>query len=205
MGGVLIWIVADSVVKGSETLTSFRQAIRFNEIGFNVNDTMIWRKDSFSFPENIRYPQAFEYMFVFSKGKPKTVHLLRDRKNKWAGSKIHGTYRQKDGTTTPRGERWTDSGGIKEYGFRHNVWDVHVEHTHETNHPAVFPKQLASDHIKTWSDEGDVVLDPFMGSGTTALSAIENKRHYIGFEIAQEYVDIANKRIWDATAQMSFL
>lgn len=201
-GGVVVWIVSDAVVNGSETGTSFRQALFFMECGFNLNDTMIWRKDSFSFPESVRYPQNFEYMFIFSKGVPSVYVAIRDRENKCVGLKIHGTYRKKDGTTTPRGERWTDAGGIKEYGIRFNVWDIPSVKNNTTGHPAPFPVQLARDHILTWSRENDVVLDPFMGSGTTAVAAVETNRRYIGFEISEEYVAVANERVGRAYYQI---
>lgn len=194
-GGVVVWIVADGTMKGSETGTSFRQALFFMHCGFLLNDTMIWEKDSFSFPESVRYPQVFEYMFIFSKGRPKTFNPIRDRKNKHYGMAIHGTYRQKDGSTIPRGERWTDNGGVKEYGFRFNVWNIPAEHNNKTGHPAVFPEAIALDHIRTWSNKGDVVLDIFLGSGTTAIASIRLERHYIGFEISDEYFEIASKRI----------
>lgn len=194
-GGVVVWIVADGMIDGSETGTSFKQALYFKDIGFNLHDTMIWQKDSFTFPESTRYPQNFEYMFVLSKGKIKTFNPIKDRQNKYTGAKIHGTYRQKDGSTTPRGERWTDEGGIKEFGTRFNVWEMPSEKSNKTGHPAVFPKALAKDHIISWSNENDVVLDPFMGSGTTAVACIETGRHYIGFDISQKYCEIAKKRI----------
>ena len=197
-GGVIVWIVNDGTIKGSESGTSFKQALYFKECGFNLHDTMIWKKDSFTFPESTRYPQNFEYMFVFSKGKIKTFNPIKDRKNKHVGMKIHGTYRQKDGTTTPRGERWTDEGGIKAFGTRFNVWEMPTVKANKTGHPAVFPMQLAKDHISSWSNEGDIVLDPFFGSGTTVIAAIELKRHYIGFEISEEYFEIACKRLDDA-------
>ena len=194
-GAIVVWIVNDATKNGSETGTSFKQALYFKEVGFNLHDTMIWKKDSFSFPEAKRYPQNFEYMFVFSKGKPKTFNPIKDRKNKCAGMKIHGTYRQKDGNTIPRGERWTDEGGIKEFGTRFNVWEMPSEKANKTGHPAVFPLQLAKDHIFSWSNEGDIILDPFLGSGTTAIAAVETNRHYIGFEISEEYFNICCSRL----------
>ena len=203
VGGVLVWIVSDAVIQGSETGTSFRQALYFMDVGFNLNDTMIWKKDSFSFPEAVRYPQNFEYMFCFSKGKPKTFHPIKDRKNKHTGMMIHGTYRQKDGSTTQRGERWTDNGGIKEYGTRFNVWEISAEHNNKTDHPAVFPVDIPKDHILTWSNKGETVLDPFMGSGTTAAACIETGRRYIGFEISKDYCEIARKRLDETAYQMS--
>lgn len=201
-GGVVVWIVSDGVIDGSETGTSFKQALGFMRAGFNLHDTMIWHKDSFSFPESNRYPQTFEYMFVFSKGKPKTFNAIRDRKNKCFGMEIHGTYRQKDGTTIKRGQRWSDEMGIKERGIRHNVWDFPSEKNNKTGHPAVFPLSLAESHIRTWSNKGDVVLDPFLGSGTTALAAIETGRRFVGIEISSEYMQIAKQRIDESMAQI---
>lgn len=202
VGGVVVWVVSDGTVNGSETGTSFKQALYFKDIGFNLHDTMIWKKDSFSFPEAVRYPQNFEYMFCFSKGKPKAFNPIKDRKNKHTGMMIHGTYRQKDGSTTPRGERWTDNGGIKEYGTRFNVWEISAEHNNETGHPAVFPVGLARDHILSWSNEGDTILDPFMGSGTTGLASLELNRDFIGIEISEEYFQIAKHRIENAQIRM---
>ena len=192
-GGVVVWIVGDATIKGSESGTSFKQALYFKEIGFNLHD-MIWEQDSMSFPDAIRYGQIFEYMFIFSKGKPKTINKIADRKNKHAGIKTHGTSRQKDGSTKPKGY----AREIKEFGERFNVWKMPAEKANKTGHPAVFPLQLAKDHILSWSNEGDIVLDPFLGSGTTALAAIELKRHYIGFEISEEYFEIACKRLDEA-------
>lgn len=196
-----MWIVSDGTVNGSETGTSFRQALFFKQIGFNIHDTMIWSKGSFSFPESNRYPQSWEYMFVLSKGKPHVFDAIKDRKNKRVGMKIHCTYRQKDGSITPRGERWTDEGGIKEYGTRFNLWEIPPVHSNKSGHPAPFPEKLVIDHIKSWSNEGDIVLDCFMGSGTTALACIETNRQYIGFEISEQYCQIANNKIYERTKQ----
>lgn len=203
-GAVAVWIVADGTNDGSETGTAFRQALYFLSLGLRLNDTMIWQKGSFSFPESVRYPQVFEYMFVFSKGQPKTFNPIRDRKNLCVGMKIQGTYRQKTGETTPRGERWTDAGGIKEYGTRFNVWNIPSEKNNTTGHPAVFPLRLAKDHIVSWSNKGDTILDPFMGSGTTGLACIDTGRDFIGIEISKDYFDMANERIENAAAQMRF-
>ena len=192
-GGVLCWIVSDAVVRGSETGTSFRQALCFKDVGFNLHDTMIWQKDSFSYPEKTRYFQAFEYMFILSRGKPETVHKICDRKNKYAGSVVHGTSRKPDGTTYRKSN--DKKSVVSEYGERFNVWNIPTEKFNRTGHPAVFPKQLAKDHILSWSDEEDIVLDPFVGSGTTALAAIETNRHYIGFDISEDYCRIAENRI----------
>ena len=192
-GGVVVWIVNDATVNGSETGSSFRQALYFMQCGFNLYDTMIWSKPSPAAPTEGRYYDTFEYMFVFSKGKPKTLNLLTDRKNKSAGSVSNKETRscREDRKTKP-GKRT-----VKEYSRRFNVWEV-SRGKNRTSHPAVFPEQLAEDHIKSWSNPGDIILDPFTGSGTTAKMAKINGRQFIGFEISQEYYDIANKRVQEA-------
>lgn len=194
-GGVVVWIVADATIKGSETGTSFSQALYFKEIGFNLHDTMIWNKGTLTFPNPLRYHNGFEYMFILSKGKPKTVHLIEDRVNKYRGTLIHGTDRQVNGELN----RQSGNGKrkVKDVGARFNVWNIPpVQSSKErTGHPAQFPKKLVVDHIISWSKEGDLVLDPFMGSGTTAVAAKESNRNYIGFDVSKEYCDIASKRL----------
>jgi DNA modification methylase len=205
-GGVVVWVVGDATIKGSETGTSFKQALYFKDIGFNLHDTMIYEKNGMAYPDTTRYYQVFEYMFVLSKGKPKTINLLSDRKNKWGGQYTFGntSNRQVDGTLISKGKR-----KIKEYGVRFNIWRINGGKSYSTKdeiaykHPAIFPEQLAQDHIISWSNEGDLVLDPFMGSGTTAKMAKLNNRNYIGFEISKDYCDIANKRIYDQEAQVN--
>lgn len=204
-GGAVVWIVGDSTIKGSESGTSFNQAMFFKNIGFNIHDTMIWYKGSCPFPDKTRYYQAFEYMFVFTKGKIKKFNAIEDRKNKWSGTKAHGTERKKDGKTVPiSAVKLKNNRVVKDYGVRFNVWEISPERNNRTGHPAVFPEQLASDHIISWSNEGDVVLDIFMGSGTTGKMAFLNNRKYIGFEISKEYCDMAEKRIKESTMQLSF-
>ncbi|NLF83465.1 MAG: site-specific DNA-methyltransferase [Candidatus Gastranaerophilales bacterium] len=197
-GGVVVWVVGDATIKGSETGTSFRQALYFKECGFNLHDTMIWQKCS-PFQHKNRYIQAFEYMFVFSKGFRKSANLICDRKNKYAGFVVGG------GGMTSNGKKFKSSGRktgrkVKEYGVRFNIWNITPARTNNTNHPAVFPEQLAQDHILSWSNERDVVLDPFMGSGTTAKMAKLLNRNFIGIEISKEYFEIAKKRIESVTA-----
>lgn len=198
-GGVVVWIIGDSTKNGSESGTSFKQALFFKEIGFNLHDTMIYEKDSISFPETNRYYQIFEYMFVFSKGKPKTVNLIKDRKNKHYNGRKHikGSYRKTDGTQT----RHNKQNLLLPYGVRFNIWRIptgcgkSAKEKIAFKHPAIFPEKLANDHILSWSNQGDIVFDPFMGSGTTAKMAIINDRNYLGFEISEEYTEIANERI----------
>ena len=196
-GCVVVWIVGDSVVKGSETGTSFKQALYFKECGFKLHDTMIFEKNSSSFPAkrgSNRYTQIFEYMFVFCKGKIRNdISVLCDKKNKWAGHTNWGNNTQynKDGELI----KTNNIKPVPEFSPRNNIWKYSVGFNDKTGHPAVFPEQLAQDHILSWSNEGDIVLDPFMGSGTTAKMAVLNNRRYIGFEISPEYCEIANKRI----------
>lgn len=196
-GGVVVWVVGDATINGSETGTSFKQALYFKEIGFNLHDTMIYLKNQLAYPDSNRYYNGFEYMFVFSKGNPKNFNPIKDRINISAGHKVSGTERMKNGLT--RSNRACKGNITKEYGIRYNYWLMYNISSDETRkHPAVFPEKLANDHIISWSNENDIVLDPFMGSGTTAKMAILNKRKFIGFELAQEYVDIANERIKEA-------
>ena len=196
-GGVVVWIVGDGHIKGGESLISFRQALFFQSIGFLVHDTIIYRKNNFSVPFPDKYHQVFEYMFVLSKGKKKTFNPLIDRKNKKAG-KNGGvqSITEKDGSRSKRKAKI-----ISEYGKRHNVWEYNTGMGHTTkekyvfNHPAVFPEKLINDHIISWSNEGDLVYDCFMGSGTTAKMSILNNRNWIGSEISSEYCEIIEERI----------
>jgi DNA modification methylase len=190
-GGVVVWVVGDATIKGSETGTSFKQALYFKEIGFNLHDTMIYLKDVCPFPDINRYYQNFEYMFILSKGKPKTTNLISDRPNKSVGRTVSGTVRNKNGTTSPK---VCLGNTIKEYGIRFNSWLV-SDGKRQGLHPAPFPEKLAEDHILSWSNEGDTILDPMAGSGTTLKMAKKNNRNYIGIEISQEYIYIINKRL----------
>jgi DNA modification methylase len=198
-GAVLVWNVADQHKNGSETGNSMRQAIAFMDAGLRLHDTMIYSKPSFSFPESNRYPQTWEYMFVFSCGTPKTFNPIKDRKNLYAGTKVHGTQRQKDGSTVPA------SGNgkmLSEYGARHNVWLINNRADDNTGeHPAPFPLSLAVDHARSWTNAGDVILDPFMGSGTTGVACVKLGRKFIGIEREPEYFEIACRRIREAYAQ----
>ena len=172
------------------------------ECGFNLHDTMIWEKESCAFPEATRYYPVFEYMFVWSKGSPKTFHPIEDRQNVWGGTKVHGTFRNADGTLRGRSSTWKET-VCKDFGCRFNVWRINTEKNNKTGHPAVFPLSLASDHIKTWSDEGDIVLDPFLGSGTTRIAAYNLNRNFIGYEISKEYFDKEEERFARHTAQQN--
>jgi len=190
-GGVVVWVVGDATIKGSETGTSFKQALWAMECGFNLHDTMIYLKPNFSAVGALqtRYAPVFEYMFVFTKGKIKTFNPIKDRPCKTAGKIKSGTIRCKDGTT----KRMSNEGTIQRpFGQRYNVWEISPQ---SNGHPAPFPEKLAEDHILSWSNEGDTVLDPFMGSGTTGKMAKQLNRRFIGIELDQKYFEIAQARI----------
>ncbi len=197
-GGVVVWVVGDATVNGSETGTSFRQALFFMQCGFNLHDTMIYEKDASPFPSDCRYTAQFEYMFIFSKGKPKTINLLKDKLNAEGGNIIKNVAnRNVDGSMNKGGKDVM----IEIYGVRGNIWKYGIGFNKTTKdkfafeHSAMFPEKLARDHIYSWSNEGDLVYDCFMGSGTTAKMAHLQNRNWIGSEISKEYCDIANKRI----------
>lgn len=197
-GGILVWVVGDKTKNGGKTLTSYKQALFFKEIGFSMYDVIIYEKAGTAPPHKNRYFNAFEYMFILSKGKPTTINLLNDKPNKYAGTSTFGsvTRREKDGTLTDKGKKI-----INDFGVRTNIWryangkGMATKDDIAYKHPAIFPEKLVQDHILSWSNEGDTVLDCFMGSGTTAKMAILNNRNYIGFEISKEYCDIAEERI----------
>lgn len=181
-GGVIVWVVADECVDGSETGSSMEQALHFKRLGLNLHDTMIYEKSGSANPESVRYHQTWEYVFVLSKGSPAHVNILKDRKNLYV-------LNRKDEATQR-----------KEYGARFNVWRYpngggHTGDKITHDHPAPFQESLAKDHISSWSNVGDVVLDPFAGSGTTLKAAKELNRRYVGIEINPTYVDIINKRL----------
>ena len=202
-GGVVVWVVGDATIKGSETGTSFKQALEFVNCGFNLHDTMIYQKDN---PPPVggsnRYYQHFEYMFVFSKGRPKTFNpIKRKRRNKYNDKRterVKGFNRDIDGNFTKK----KVSCGVGDVKIG-NIWKYVVGGGNSVEygikHPATFPEKLVNDHIISWSNEGDLVYDPFMGSGTTAKMAIINRRKWIGSEISEEYCKIIERRITTAT------
>jgi len=209
IGGVIVWVVGDAVVDGGESGTSFRQVLFFQSLGFLIHDTMIYEKNGAAYPANDksnRYSQVFEYMFVLSKGKPKTSNLIKDRKNRWAGNKTFGNQsnRKQDGELDKKGSRETT-----EYGYRYNIWKYNNGYGYSAQediaykHPAIFPESLAADHIFTWSNEGDLIYDPFGGSGTTAKMAHILNRKWILSELSKEYVDLAYKRLEKTLTQQS--
>lgn len=198
LGGVVVWVVADATIDGSETGTSFRQALGFMELGFNLHDTMIYLKDGFGFPEATRYQPVFEYMFVFSKDSPKTFSPIK-RKTVYGAITELERERQRDGTISATKMRYQ-----LEDGNLGNVWLYGTGYMKTGKdkiaykHPAQFPEALVRDHIISWSNPGDIVLDPMCGSGTTLKMAVEQGRQYIGIDISQEYCDLSAMRVTGA-------
>ena len=199
-GGVVVWVVADATHDG-ETGTSFRQALYAMSLNFKLWDTMIYFRNAVTNPSKIRYYNCFQYMFVFSKGRPKTINLLKDRKNKTAGKKAN--YRKQRNAD---GEIYLHPSfkagiGRPEHSVRWNVWQYDVgslimaDDREWVGHPAIFPLKLAEDHIKSWSNEGDLVFDPMCGSGQTLCAAKKLNRRYLGMDISEEYCGISNKRL----------
>ncbi len=196
-GGCVCWVVGDSVKNGSETLEPFKQALYFKQTGWNVHDTMIYKKRNFSNPEKIRYHQIFEFVFIFSKGKLKTFNPIKDRKNLCAGKDGCvgiNTATQQDGSKIIRKKKINT-----EYGMRYNIWEGLTRGQEEMGkplpHPAMMPKWLARDLILSFSNFGDLVVDPFAGSGTTLCEAKKLGRRCLGFDISEEYAKIANDEL----------
>jgi site-specific DNA-methyltransferase (adenine-specific) len=197
-GGVVVWIVGDATFKGSETGSSFRQALYFMQLGFSLHDTMIYEKSAFSNPSNNRYHQIFEYMFILSKGTPITFNPLKDRKNKTQYD-FGRQRRNKDGTMNNTNDKSRIL--LSEFGKRFNIWRYTTGRGNSTKdsiayqHPAIFPEKLAEDHILSWSNTNDIVLDPMCGSGTTLKMALKNNRRFIGIDISPDYTKIAYERV----------
>lgn len=188
-GGVVVWVVGDATINGSETGTSFKQALFFKEIGFNLHDTMIWQKPNPIPTQSTRYQQGFEYMFVLAKGKIKTFNPIKTE-SKCKGVKVKKHRSKADG------HNYNNEGNyvVSNDKMIDNVWAV-ANVKNKTKHKAIFPERLANDHIISWSNEGDIVYDPFMGSGTTAKMSILNNRNWIGSEISSEYCNIIEERV----------
>jgi len=206
-GGIVVWVVGDQTIDGSETGTSFRQALYFIKCGFKLWDTMIYEKSGVS-PTQKRYYPCFEYMFVFSKGKLKTFNPIHDRKNIW---------RERWGKTRIRRKKNGEMGKeykskiAPEFGMRRNIWKYTqgggygADDKIAYKHPAIFPEKLAEEHIISWSNKGDLILDPMCGSGTTCKMALLNNRDFIGIEISKEYCEITKKRIKEYSQQRTLL
>ena len=203
-GGIVVWVVNDATIKGSETGTSFKQALYFKEIGFNIHDTMIFQKTN-PIPQiyRKRYNGIFEYMFVFSKGKVKTHNPIKiDCLH--AGLELNGTtYKNYSKGEQKRGKM---AKPVKKQKIKGNIWEYVVgkkkEDQSAKGHPAPFLCALAIDHINSWTNEGDVVLDPMNGSGTSCVSALKLGREYIGIDMSKEYCDLTRNRISEYEKQL---
>lgn len=202
-GGVICWVVNDQYIDGGRDLSSMKQAIYFKEeCGFKIHDHMVYQKSGFNFPANNRYHQVWESMFILVKGKLKTFNPLIDRKNAYPGQKAHGIHRGADENDYKDMSQIVKAKPAGEYGKRYNVWYVKVGKRKEVaqndiayKHPAIFPESLAGDLIKSFSNENDIVFDPFIGSGTVAVCCKNLNRNYIGLELSQDYINIANVRL----------
>ncbi len=192
-GGVVVWVVGDKI-NGGRSLTSFRQGLYFQQIGFSMHDVMIYAKKNTPFMRSNAYTNAYEFMFVLSKGKPKTFNPLKEPTVR-SGFEMLVANKKSDGVNNKVLKE------LKKEKTRTNIWHYAVGLGGSTKdriafkHPAIFPENLATDHILSWSNEGDVVLDPMCGSGTTCKMAALNGRKFIGFDISEEYVAIANERV----------
>lgn len=203
-GGVVVWVVGDKIIKGNKTLTSFKQALAFQAVGFNVHDVMIYKKKNTPFMRSNAYTNCYEYMFVFSKGSPKTFNPLKEKTVR-SGEEMLVHNKKSDGINKKT------LGRLNEEKTKNNIWEYAVGLGGTTRdriafqHPAVFPEKLAQDHILSWSNKGELVFDPMVGSGTTCKMALLNGRNYLGCDISEKYVEIARTRLDDCTRQMNFL
>jgi len=203
-GGIVVWVVSDATIKGCETGTSFKQALYFTEIGFNLHDTMIFQKAN-PIPQiyRKRYNNEFEYMFVFSKGNVKTHNpIMVDCLH--AGLELNGTTYKNYSKDEQKREKKANP--VKKQKIKGNIWEYVVgkkaEDQEAKGHPAPFPCALARDHIYSWTNKDDIVLDPLCGSGTTCVSALQLGRNYIGIDISKQYCEMTEKRINDHHNQL---
>ena len=193
-GGIVVWVVADRIVKGNRSMTSFRQALFFQEIGFNVHDVMIYKKKNTPFMRSNAYTNCYEFMFVFSKGSPNTFNPIQEPTVRNGVEKMPAN-KGADGINKKVLSK------LNEFKSRNNIWEYAVGLGGTTRdkvafrHPAVFPEKLAYDHILSWTNEGDLVFDPMAGSGTTLKMAKISNRNYFGCDISTEYVEIAKERL----------
>ena len=193
-GGVVVWVVGDKIIKGNKSLTSFRQALYFQEIGFNVHDVMIYKKKNTPFMRSNAYTNCFEFMFVFAKGNPSTFNPLKEATVRQGMEKMPSN-KKADGINNKVLSK------LNEFKSRNNIWEYAVGLGGTTSdkiafkHPAVYPEKLAEDHILSWTNPGDLVFDPMAGSGTTLKMALKNAREYVGCDISAEYVEIAKSRL----------
>ena len=200
-GGVIVWITSDATVNGSETGTSLKQALGFMERGLRLHDTMIFEKSHPRLTTKNRYMSSWEYMFVFTKGEPSVANMIHDRPNITAGK---GRYKSMSSVQDKSKIEITnlDNRIVQKYSKRTNVWNYAVGYNHSApdfnnahKHPSIFPLSLACDHIRTWTDPGNIVLDPMCGSGTTLRAAKNLNRYAVGIDTNEKYIDMAKERL----------
>ncbi len=196
LGGVVVWVIGDATIKGSETGTSLKQALYFKQIGFNLHDTMIYQKINYTPLTHNRYEQTFEYMFVFSKGRPKTFNPRRLPCKNFGKVEKYGMQRRKNYGKQYAMRLYNKTTYIetRETKIHPNIFPYALGRE-KTGHPAPFPNQLAIDHILSWSNENDIILDPMAGSETTLAMARRHNRQYIGYEINKKYIPLIRKRL----------
>lgn len=194
VGGVVVWVVGDAIVKGNKTLTSFRQALIFQDAGFNVHDVMIYKKKNTPFMRSNAYTNCYEFMFVFSKGSPKTFNPLKE-------PTVRNGYEMLVHNKGADGVNKKVLKELKKEKTRTNIWEYAVGLGGTTKdkiafkHPAVFPEKLVIDHVLTWTNENDLIFDPMCGSGTTCKIAKILNRNFIGCDISKEYVELTKERL----------
>ena len=192
-GGVVVWVVGDRI-NGGRTLTSFDHAFIFRDAGFTVYDAMIFKKRNTPFMRKRAYTNCYDFMFVFSKGTPATFNPLRSPSVR-SGLAPLPYLKGTDGIN-----RKTER-ELSEHKVRTNIWSYAVGRNGTTadmyafKHPAMFPENLARDHILSWSDPGDLVFDPMCGAGTTCKMAKATGRRWLGVDVSREYTTIARRRV----------
>ena len=195
-GGVIMWNVQDQTINMSRTGSSMRQALYFmDECGLNFWDHLIWYKTGTPFPSPHRYRSVWENMFIFSKGKPNTFNPILKR-NKTAGQVRNSRkFRDHKGDFV-EGFQGTP---IREFGNEDNVWYIangankSYKNKLSVNHPAVMTDEIARRHILTWTNENDIIYDPFLGASTTTRVARDNNRQWIGSEIHTPYYELSKQ------------
>ena len=210
-GGVLVWVTKDTTAGGKESGTSFRQVCSFMDLGLDLHHTMIYECWSLAGMRGDAYFSQFFYMFVLSQGKPRTANMIKDKFNAKGGMVERGSFkgRHKDSKSGAGGAPYR----IHPIGKRGNIWRYDtVPNSDGMNgdlggkaleiHPARFPPQLARDHILSWTNPGDLVIDPMVGSGTTLRAAEDLVRRAIGIEINPEYCDLIRRRMAQSVLPM---
>ncbi len=203
-GGVVVWVVQEQIIDGSESGETSRQRLAFANIGFRLHHTMVMGKlGGIQFSSN-RYGRPLEYAFILSKGPPRYFNPLRDRPNKEAGRVKVFLNRNRDGSFAP-----VKRTQVHPYGLRGSIWfyptgkNNSAKEDYAFEHPALMPEQMAEDDILSWTKVGDLVFNPFAGAGTALKMALLNHRSYLGFEINPKYVEIARRRLREAEAKLA--